>query len=154
MSQEYCIIHNLSSLAFIATVHVKAAFKIILVAPSDTPNAMLSFQCWDMFSLAAFLPIGCCICAVFLYLSVLRTQLRDIDCVVYDCLVCLSSIWIGNEQNVVLYATLTDDVLCSRVFFGVFLSLSNGTNAVPVTLLTTLLFVIETRTTFVIAGIQ
>ena len=90
----------------------------------------------------------------FLYLSVLRTQLRDIDCVVYDCLVCLSSIWFGNEQNVVLYATLTDDVLCSRVFFGVFLSLSNGTNAVPVTLLTTLLFVIETRTTFVIAGIQ
>ena len=49
----------------------------------------------------------------FWYLSV-RTQLRDIHYVVCDCLVCLSNIWIGIEQHVVLYATLTDVVLCAR----------------------------------------
>ena len=58
------------SLAFIATVHVEAAFRIILVAPSDTPNAMLSFQCRDMFSFDAFLPIGyCSSCAVLVSFS-------------------------------------------------------------------------------------
>ena len=57
------------SLAFIATVYVEAAFKIIIVAPSDTPNAMMDFQHRDMFYIAAFLPIGCCSsCAVFFYL--------------------------------------------------------------------------------------
>ena len=58
------------SLALIAIVHVEAAFRIILVAPSDTPNAKMGFQRWDMFYIAAFQPTGCCSsCAVFVYFS-------------------------------------------------------------------------------------
>ena len=52
-------------LAFIATAHVEVAFRIILVAPSITPNVTMSFQCRDMFYIAAFLPSGyCSSCAV------------------------------------------------------------------------------------------
>ena len=90
MSQAFGIMHNLSypegslvlfgktghSLAFIGTVHVEAAFRIILVAPSDMSNAMMSFQCRDMFYIAAFLPIGCCSsCAVFVSFSTAYTAM-------------------------------------------------------------------------------
>ena len=88
MSQAFCIMRNLSypegslvsfvetghSLAFTATIHVEAAFRLILVATSDTPNAMMSFQNRDMFSIAAYQPTRCCSsCAVFVSVSTAYT---------------------------------------------------------------------------------
>ena len=69
-------VENGQSLAFIVTIHVEVAFRIILVAPSDTPNAMLGFQRRDIFYIAAFLPIGCCSsCAFFLSVSTAYTAM-------------------------------------------------------------------------------
>ena len=70
---------------------------------------------------------------------------------------CLSSIetnWncLRNLQVKKIFAITLLMFFFIRVFSSVFF-LSNGTNAVPVTLLMTLLFVIATRTAFVIAGI-
>ena len=90
MSCEFRMMHNLSytevlsvsfvetaqSLAFIAKVDIEAAFRIILVAPKDTPIAMLDFQRRDRCYTGAFLTVWyCSSCAIFVYVSTAYTAM-------------------------------------------------------------------------------